>query len=259
MRVRSEAAVHPQKKQEKTLDKTSSLCYHFRMETNTSKALSALTEYSSLERDFFVLDEDNHEKIVQHAHYMSAIIDAYDTIVNNPSLMVAEPPLSIKDATMSDDELKNVILQSFDGKRDGINTFVEKLSCIRNEKTFDDFFNKFLIIVDLMFEDLGEPIREQFIVLLNNLLKTTDYYFKKIDELIKDRYDEYHDGLIVLSEFIFSKLKKDFKEFKNTIKKLDTEIDVFYDFNEMEGRSYIINDLRGIYLKSREIIGLCTR
>ena len=229
------------------------------METNTSKALSALTEYSSLERDFFVLDEDNHEKIVQHAHYMSAIIDAYDTIVNNPSLMVAEPPLSIKDATMSDDELKNVILQSFDGKRDGINTFVEKLSCIRNEKTFDDFFNKFLIIVDLMFEDLGEPIREQFIVLLNNLLKTTDYYFKKIDELIKDRYDEYHDGLIVLSEFIFSKLKKDFKEFKNTIKKLDTEIDVFYDFNEMEGRSYIINDLRGIYLKSREIIGLCTR
>ena len=229
------------------------------METNTSKALSALTEYSSLERDFFVLDEENHEKIVRHAHYMSAIIDAYDTIVNNPSLMVAEPPLSIKDATMTDDELKNVILQSFEGKRDGINTFVEKLACIKDEKTFDDFFNKFLIIVDLMFEDLGEPTRDKFIVLLNNLLKTTDYYFKKIDELIKDRYDEYHDGLIVLSEFIFAKLKNDFKEFKNTIKKLDTEIDVFYDFNDREGRSYIINDLRGIYFKSREIIGLCTR
>ena len=229
------------------------------METNTSKALSALTEYSSLERDFFILDEENHEKIVQHAHYMSAIIDAYDTIVNNPSLMTAEPPLSIKDATMSDDELKNVILESFEGKRDGINTFVEKLSCIKDEKTFDDFFNKFLIVIDLMFEDLGEPTREQFVALLNNLLKTTDYYFKKIDELIKDRYDEYHDGLIVLSEFIFSKLKNDFKDYKNTIKKLNTEIDVFYDFNEREGRRYIVNDLRGIYLKSREVIGLCTR
>lgn len=229
------------------------------METNTSKALSALTEYSSLERDFFVLDEENHEKIVQHAHYMSAIIDAYDTIVNNPSLMVAEPPLSIKDATMTDDELKNVILQSFEGKRDGINSFVEKLSCIRNEKTFDDFFNKFLIVVDLMFEDLGEPTREKFVALLNNILKTTDYYFKKIDELIKDRYDENCDGLIVLSEFIFSKVKNKFKDYKHTIDKLHSEIDVFYNFDDEDGRRFIVDDLRGIYLQSRDVIGLCTR
>lgn len=229
------------------------------METNTSKALSAITEYSSLERDFFILDEENHEKIVQHAHYMSAIIDAYDTIVNNPSLMVAEPPLSIKDATMTDDELKNVILQSFEGKRDGINSFVEKLACIKDEKTFDDFFNKFLIIVDLMFEDLGEPTREKFVALLNNILKTTDYYFKKIDELIKDRSDECCDGIIVLSEFVFSKLKNKLKDYKDTIEKLHTEIDVFYNFDDADGRRFIVDDLRGIYLQSRDVIGLCTR
>lgn len=229
------------------------------METNTSKALSALTEYSSLERDFFVLDEENHEKIVQHAHYMSAIIDAYDTIVNNPSLMVAEPPLSIKDATMSDDELKNIILQSFDGKRDGINTFVEKLACIKHEKTFDDFFNKFLIIMDLIVGDLDEMTREQFITLLNKLLKMTDYYFKKVNELIKDRSDECCDGIIVLSEFVFSKLKNKLKDYKDTIEKLHTEIDVFYNFDDADGRRFIVDDLRGIYLQSRDVIGLCTR
>lgn len=229
------------------------------METNTSKALSALTEYSSLERDFFILDEDDHEKIVQHAHYMSAIIDAYDTIVNNHSLMVAEPPISIKDSTMTEDELKNIILQSFDGKRDGINTFVEKLACIKHEKTFDDFFNKFLIIMDLIVGDLDEMSREQFITLLNKLLKTTDYYFKKVDELIKDRSDECRDGIIVLSEFVFSKLKNKLKDYKHTIDKLHTEIDVFYNFDDEDGRRFIVDDLRGIYLQSRDVIGLCTR
>ena len=223
------------------------------------KALSALTEYSSLERDFFILDEDDHEKIVRHAHYMSAIIDAYDTIVNNPSLMTAEPPLSIKDTTMTDDELKNIILQSFDGKRDGINSFVEKLARIKHEKTFDDFFNKFLIIMDLIVGDLDETTREQFIVLLNKLLKTTDYYFKKIDELIKDRSDECRDGIIVLSEFVFSKLKNKLKDYKRTIDKLHTEIDVFYNFDDGDGRRFIVDDLRGIYLQSRDVIGLCTR
>lgn len=229
------------------------------METNTSKALSALTEYSSLERDFFILDEDNHEKIVQHAHYMSAIIDAYETIVNNPSLMVAEPPMSIKDATMTDGELKNVILQSFDGKRDGINSFVEKLACIKHEKTFDNFFNKFLLVVDLVVGDLNEITREQFIALLNKLLTTTDYYFKKIDELIKDCSDECRDGIIVLSEFVFSRLKNKFKDYKDTIVKLHAEIDVFYNFDDEDGRRFIVDDLRGIYLQSRDVIGLCTR
>lgn len=229
------------------------------METNTSKALSALTEYSSLERGFFILDEDDREKIVQHAHYMSAIIDAYDTIVNNHSLMVAEPPISIKDATMTDDELKNVILQSFEGKRDGINTFVEKLACIKHEKTFDDFFNKFLIIMDLIVGDLDEMTREQFITLLNKLLKMTDYYFKKVNELIKDRSDECCDGIIVLSEFVFSKLKNKLKDYKHTIDKLHSEIDVFYNFDDEDGRRFIVDDLRGIYLQSRDVIGLCTR
>lgn len=229
------------------------------METNTSKALSALTEYSSLERDFFILDEDDHEKIVQHAHYMSAIIDAYETIVNNHSLMVAEPPISIKDATMNEDEIKDIILQSFDGKRDGINTFVEKLACIKHEKTFDDFFNKFLIIMDLIVGDLDETTREQFITLLNKLLKTTDYYFKKVNELIKDRSDECRDGVIVLSEFVFSRLKNKFKDYKHTIDKLHSEIDVFYNFDDEDGRRFIIDDLRGIYLQSRDVIGLCTR
>ena len=229
------------------------------METNVSKALSALTEYSSLERDFFILDEDDHEKIVQHAHYMSAIIDAYETIVNNHSLMVAEPPISIKDATMTEDELKDIILQSFEGKRDGINSFVEKLACIKHEKTFDDFFNKFLIIMDLIVGDLDEMTREQFITLLNKLLKTTDYYFKKVNELIKDRSDECCDGIIVLSEIVFSKLKNKLKDYKHTIDKLHTEIDVFYNFDDEDGRRFIIDDLRGIYLQSRDVIGLCTR
>lgn len=229
------------------------------METNTSKALSALTEYSSLERDFFILDEDDHEKIVQHAHYMSAIIDAYESFVNNHSLMVAEPPISIKDATMTEDEIKDIILQSFDGKRDGINSFVEKLACIKHEKTFDDFFNKFLLVMDLIVGDLDEMTREQFITLLNNLLKTTDYYFKKIDELIKDCSDECRDGIIVLSEFVFSRLKNKLKDYKHTIDKLHTEIDVFYNFDDEDGRRFIIDDLRGIYLQSRDVIGLCTR
>lgn len=229
------------------------------METNTSKALSSLTEYSSLERDFFILDEDDHEKIVQHAHYMSAIIDAYDTIVNNHSFMVAEPPISIKDSTMTEDELKNIILQSFDGKRDGINTFVEKLACIKHEKTFDDFFNKFLIIMDLIVGDLDEMTREQFITLLNKLLKMTDYYFKKVNELIKDRSDECRDGIIVLSEFVFSRLKNKLKDYKRTIDKLHAEIDVFYNFDDEDGRRFIVDDLRGIYLQSRDVIGLCTR